>query len=661
MKKQLLIIIILACSIICGAQTPWNGTIAESYDGGDGTSANPYQIATAEQLALLAQQTNEGTGGDAYYIMTSDICLNANLNVNPLNWIPIGRVVNGTPSFFTGHFDGNNKTVSGLYYNNPDDDEVVGLFGCTYDAEIYDINLSNCSLSGSKYVGVLVGRAGFTNISGCDIDHVTVNCEVRSAGGLVGFFGLPYGVYEDATETYLIIDCHAHQGVMVFGRLAGGLVGEISEYLLGGPSVPSVVSDCSSEALVEGTSSVGGIAGSFRNGKIDHCICWNEVHSSEWAGGMVGCGIALNVYNCVNCTYAVASMFCGGMVGYLYGGNLAHCENYGQIEGNGVVSKIGGMVGKYLPDPLLVGTDCEYTICDCHNHGNVAYSSNYAGGIIGHIEGSATERLVVVDCSNNGRLHHHSSYAGGIIGYNDGFVMSLLNVYNTGDVGAEFGAGGILGIANHNTIVVMNAYNTGELTHEIDNYVCPMGSIVGKASEVSQFSSCYWLSSNDYGSNGQGPQLESSCAFNPTASPSVWQLETPMHNTTDLLAALNDGAAQIEIEFPSLDEVSRWREDDEFNNGGFPIFGHQYTTIEEKETKHFSSAYPNPGKNVLNIRTALQNARVEVYNSLGHLVLNLELLENVTSINTSSWPSGTYFWKVISNNKEAETGKWIKQ
>lgn len=660
MKKQLLIIIILACSIICGAQTPWNGTIAESYDGGDGTPANPYQIATAEQLALLAQQTNDGTGGDAFYILTSDICLNANLNVNPLNWIPIGRVVNGTPSFFTGHFDGNNKTVSGLYYNNPDDDEVVGLFGCTYDAEIYDINLSNCSLSGSKYVGSLVGRAGFTNISGCDIDHVTVNCEVRSAGGLVGFFGLPYGVYEDATETYLIIDCHAHQGVMVFGRLAGGLVGEISEYLLGGPSVPSVVSDCSSEALVEGTSSVGGIAGSFRNGKIDHCICWNEVHSSEWAGGMVGCGIALNVYNCVNCTYAVASMFCGGMVGYLYGGNLAHCENYGQIEGNGVVSKIGGMVGKYLPDPLLVGTDCEYTIRDCHNHGNVAYSSNYAGGIIGHIEGSATERLVVVDCSNNGRLHHHSSYAGGIIGYNDGFVMSLLNVYNTGDVGAEFGVGGILGIANHNTIVVMNAYNTGELTHEIDNYVCPMGSIVGKASEVSQFSSCYWLSSNDYGSNGQGPQLESSCAFNPTASPSVWQLETPMHNTTDLLAALNDGAAQIEIEFPSLDEVSRWREDDEFNNGGFPIFGHQYTTIEEKETKHFSSAYPNPGKNVLNIRTALQNARVEVYNSLGHLVLNLELLENVTTINTNSWPSGTYFWKVISNNKEAETGKWIK-
>lgn len=72
-------------------------------------------------------------------------------------------------------------------------------------------------------------------------------------------------------------------------------------------------------------------------------------------------------------------------------------------------------------------------------------------------------------------------------------------------------------------------------------------------------------------------------------------------------------------------------------------------------------AYPNPGNNVLNIRTALQNAHVEVYNSLGRLVLNLELLENVTTINTNSWPSGTYIWKVMSNGKEVESGKWIKQ
>jgi hypothetical protein len=38
-----------------------------------------------------------------------------------------------------------------------------------------------------------------------------------------------------------------------------------------------------------------------------------------------------------------------------------------------------------------------------------------------------------------------------------------------------------------------------------------------------------------------------------------------------------------------------------------------------------------------------------------------EITENVTVINTTNWSEGTYVWKVISNGKEVETGKWIKQ
>ena len=319
------------------------------------------------------------------------------------------------------------------------------------------------------------------------------------------------------------------------------------------------------------------------------------------------------------------------------------------------------MVGKFEPDPLLAGTDSEYIIRDCHNHGDIAYSGDEAGGIIGRSEGNAVERLVIVDCSNNGRLHHNYGCAGGIVSFNHSYVMSLLNVYNTGDVGARYGVGGIVGEASSLMAVVMNAYSTGNLTHEIDNYVCPMGSIVGIANTTDQFNSCYWLASNEYSSNGQGPQLESSCAFNSTGSPSAWQLEIPMHNTTDLLAALNDGAAQIENEFPSLGEVSRWREDDEFNNGGFPIFGHQYTTVEEQETKNVSAVYPNPGKDVLNIRTASQNAHVEVYDLNGRLLHSQRITADVTTIDASTWPPGVYVWKVFANGKEAETGMWIKQ
>ena len=77
-------------------------------------------------------------------------------------------------------------------------------------------------------------------------------------------------------------------------------------------------------------------------------------------------------------------------------------------------------------------------------------------------------------------------------------------------------------------------------------------------------------------------------------------------------------------------------------------------------------AYPNPGKDVLNIRTGLKDARVEVYDMNGRMVYWQEITENVTSINTEGWPAGTYVWKVVFGTStgsvtEAECGKWIKE
>ena len=71
-------------------------------------------------------------------------------------------------------------------------------------------------------------------------------------------------------------------------------------------------------------------------------------------------------------------------------------------------------------------------------------------------------------------------------------------------------------------------------------------------------------------------------------------------------------------------------------------------------------AYPNPGKDRLNIRTALPNAQVEIYDLSGRQIYKQKITDNITSIDAESWPSGTFVWKVISNGKEAETGKWVK-
>ena len=77
--------------------------------------------------------------------------------------------------------------------------------------------------------------------------------------------------------------------------------------------------------------------------------------------------------------------------------------------------------------------------------------------------------------------------------------------------------------------------------------------------------------------------------------------------------------------------------------------------IEEAHAAGFAVAvaYPNPGKNVLNIRTAVTmwqpyNAYVEIYDLTGKLVYNQEITDNITSINTENWPSGTYIWKVVA-------------
>ena len=88
-----------------------------------------------------------------------------------------------------------------------------------------------------------------------------------------------------------------------------------------------------------------------------------------------------------------------------------------------------------------------------------------------------------------------------------------------------------------------------------------------------------------------------------------------------------------------------------------------FVGIEEAHDAGFAVAvaYPNPGEDVLNVRTALQNARVEVYDMNGRLIHCQAITENVTRIDAWDWAEGVYVWKVMAEGKEVETGKWIKE
>ena len=130
-----------------------------------------------------------------------------------------------------------------------------------------------------------------------------------------------------------------------------------------------------------------------------------------------------------------------------------------------------------------------------------------------------------------------------------------------------------------------------------------------------------------------------------------------IHSEAYGITATNDGGVLLAFSSVNLDNTDQhWTTVTKFPAEAF-------MGIDEAHDNSLkvAIAYPNPGKDVLNIRTGLQNAHVEIYDLSGKLVYNQQITDNITSINTTSWPSGTYIWKIIANGKEAETGKWVKE
>ena len=93
-------------------------------------------------------------------------------------------------------------------------------------------------------------------------------------------------------------------------------------------------------------------------------------------------------------------------------------------------------------------------------------------------------------------------------------------------------------------------------------------------------------------------------------------------------------------------------------------FGFEPDNIEEAHANnlHLAVAYPNPGGDVLNIRTGLRNAKLQVYDMQGRIVYQQIITDEVTSVDASKWKSGTYIWKLTVNNEQltVEEGKWVK-
>ena len=99
----------------------------------------------------------------------------------------------------------------------------------------------------------------------------------------------------------------------------------------------------------------------------------------------------------------------------------------------------------------------------------------------------------------------------------------------------------------------------------------------------------------------------------------------------------------------------------------FPIVTNTATTtiavlaIQDFVFSNYFTLYPNPVKDILNItaKETIQVSSINIYNTLGQLVLLIPNAQNTKTVNVSSLTTGNYFIKINSNKGTSNT-KFIK-
>ena len=152
-----------------------------SWEGdGSGTADNPYQISNYAELKQFANIVN-GTGSEAYAKLVADIvCKNSFDDVEyATDWVPIGNASHP----YTGAFDGQGYTITGLSTPTSNSSNYVGLFGYMgSQGVVQDVILEDATITGNNHVGVI---AGYNN-NGTLTSNYYVSCSVNSAATNIG-------------------------------------------------------------------------------------------------------------------------------------------------------------------------------------------------------------------------------------------------------------------------------------------------------------------------------------------------------------------------------------------------------------------------------------------------------------------------------------------
>ena len=189
-----------ACDNVCQPAV----LTTNKYDiDGDSTKDTVYEISNAGQLYWFAGLVNGTLDGvkqntSANAILTANITANENL-LDSLQYDAEGNVSNGSDFIswtpiadcmgdiigYSGTFDGNNKTVSGLYFNG--NSPRIGLFGSSEaDSNIKNVGVVDSYFKGNEFVGGVCGRNEGTITNCYNAGNLTAIQSGANIGGICG-------------------------------------------------------------------------------------------------------------------------------------------------------------------------------------------------------------------------------------------------------------------------------------------------------------------------------------------------------------------------------------------------------------------------------------------------------------------------------------------
>lgn len=276
------------------AASTWSGGASSSFEGGTGTEADPYLIASANQLAYLAKlsRENESACAGKYFKLTDDIDL-ANLD-----WTPIGN--SSTP--FGGYFDGDGHTVKGLHVDTTE--SHAGLFGKASGATIKSLTVEGSLVNSANYSGAIAGLVcNSSSLINCssNVELITAtNAKTSASTGLGGIVGRCEKTNNDG-DYDLIVNCTSNSTVgkatdsTVKNSFIGGIAGVAgSTVMIGCRNTGNVTAQASSNICC-----VGGILGCMGasdgevilllNSSMGKIVAYESSDTAKgYAGGIVG-------------------------------------------------------------------------------------------------------------------------------------------------------------------------------------------------------------------------------------------------------------------------------------------------------------------------------------------------------------------------------------